>query len=219
MFVNNTSLYTKVMSKWNEMKTRSSDIKYFTSSLEKMSNTKVGIFGGAVRDWWLDKTPKDIDLVIDASEASLKSLLDNFGAQKNGFGGNVIVIDGVTFDFWTINDTYAFRTGQMPSSWVNLAKSVPFNTDAVVVMLDGSVIEQGFWEAIDKKKIEFLNRIIRDPQRIARRAIAQSDKYQFELSEELKTYVKEHIFEEEFPLFDDLIDDVKINSGSSNKDC
>lgn len=191
-----SNLYNKVQSKWNELKTVSPDIRYFLSAIDKRPGIKVGVFGGAVRDWYLGKTPKDIDIVVEAPDQMLEDLLGSFGAQKNGFHGNVITINGVMFDLWALKDTYAFRSGQFSASWSNLAISVPFNTDSVIVMLDGTVVTHSFWDAMNDRKIRFLNRTVRDKKKIAARAVMQAEKYDFEISSELKKFCSEHLHEE-----------------------
>src|ERR1700748_3061631 len=129
-------IHSKVLSKWEELKSKSADINYFLSSLDKRPDIKVGVFGGAVRDWWLGFEPNDIDIVIENdNDQIIENLLQNFGARKNIFGGNVLNINGTKFDFWALEDTYALKFEEFPTSWDGLVKSVPFDTDSIVVLL------------------------------------------------------------------------------------
>jgi hypothetical protein len=207
----NTELLIKVIGKFNELKDKSQDIRYLLSSLQQISDNHIGIFGGAARDWWLDKTPKDVDLVVYVSTEKLHELLKNFSSKKNAFDGNVITIDDVIFDIWALEDTYAFKTKQYEQCWYNLVQSVPFNTDAVVVVTNGVVHASNFWNCLTSSRIEFVNRTIRDPEMIADRAVAFSLKYGFELSDELKQYVKIHSSK------NNLFGKIKERKSSSNK--
>src|SRR5574338_211336 len=107
---NDSDLRNKILDRWKELKNLSQDINFLISRLETTSNNGIGIFGGAVRDWWLNKTPKDIDIVIDTEY--FQDVISCFSSPKdNAFGGYVFEIDGVVFDIWNFQDSYAFKHG------------------------------------------------------------------------------------------------------------
>ncbi len=186
----NEALAEKVKTFWRELPEIGPNINYLVSRLITTSNNGIALFGGAVRDLWLDKTIKDIDIVVDSDY--FQDII--FGYQnKNNYGGYVLMADGAMFDLWNLKDTVAFQSGKYEISWEGLVKSVPFNTDAILVTTRGKVYENGFWDALSCKTIKFVNTENRNPKLIARRAIKFSVKYEFGLSVEVDEYVKKHL--------------------------
>lgn len=186
------ALKSKVKDQWEALKGISSDINYFICRLETTANNGIGIFGGAVRDWYLDKTPKDIDIVVDTFY--FKEILEGVKIAENTFGGTVIILDGITFDIWNLPDTYAFKSGQFSASWENLIYSVPFNLDAIIVMTDGRVYDHpAFWNGLNNKEIDFMNSVHKDPKFLAQRAVLFAKKYKFALSLKLTDYIRKHL--------------------------
>lgn len=190
---NNELLLNKVCKNIGMLK-KHSKIKKLFNELEATENCGIGIFGGAVRDWWLGKTPKDIDIVI--STPDFEGLCERSSVIKpidyNKFGGTVVKLDGITFDLWELSNTYSFKRGHFSSSWKNLVKSVPFNTDSVCVLTNGDVYEYKFWEALKTKEIDFVNKKVKDEKVIAERAKAFAKKYKFTLSAKLQKFVNDN---------------------------
>lgn len=187
----NTEEISKIVErKWNELKNKGTNHEKFLSRLEQMKDIEIGIFGGAVRDWVLNKEPKDIDIVINIPGKEYDKFLQVYHFDKNKFNGNIIRIGNTTFDIWKIEDTYAFKSGQFNPSWSNLTRSVPFNIDSVVSVLYNKTYQYLFLEGIQSKTIEFVNREIRNPDKISDRANKFARKYEFELDNEIQIYIE-----------------------------
>jgi len=189
----NKKLAEEVNAKIMELK-KIPGVNYLFSRLQTTYNRGIGIFGGAVRDWWLSKEPKDIDIVIDTDyfKEALEGLYVN-GKTYNAFGGTALVLGNVKFDIWNLKDTQAFKNKQFEPSWENLIKSVPFNVDSVVVMLSGEVHQHKFWSALDNQEIQFINRTHAEPKFIAQRARLFATKYGFKLDKELEKFANDQL--------------------------
>lgn len=190
MHSKNKALSDLVLAKWQVVQNEY-DLAGLQSKFEQLSKG-VAFFGGAVRDWYLNKEPRDIDIVVNSNE--LLAIIDGYcGGKYNSFGGNLIKIDDLKLDIWNLADTYAIKRGHFPKCWKSLVKSVPFNTDAIVVMADGTVYENGFWNFIDTKTINFVNRQHPDFKFLARRALKFAKRYGAKLSEELDELVTSNL--------------------------
>ena len=164
-------------------------------SLEQIPDIEIGIFGGAVRDWVLDKEPKDIDIVIKGTPKTYQcydKFLQVYHFDKNKFDGNVIKIGSTLFDIWKLEDTYAIKNGRFNADWFDLVRSVPFNIDSVISILYNKTITFDFISGLSCKRIEFLNRDIRNPIKIAHRAERFAEKYNFELGSKVKAFVDKY---------------------------
>lgn len=191
----NKALVSKILTGWNELKNSNSDLNYFISRLETTSNNGIVLLGGVVRDWWLGYHHKDIDIVIDSEyyEQLFDGLNLSISSQFNKFDGTVINIGGQRFDIWKLEETYAFKQKQFEVSFENLVLSVPLSTDSIAVSLNGKVYEHSFWNSIDSKRISIVNKVNIDQQlNIISKAKKASNKYNFELDEELKLFCEEN---------------------------
>src|SRR5690348_1471081 len=148
----NQQLATKVLNKLKDLTNQSSNIAYLINRLKTTKGLNVGIFGGACRDWFLDKTPKDIDLIIECEDPN-STILDDLilGAhevKKNKFDGYKLIYDGISFDIWKLHEARQFKDLNLEPSFENLLKTVPLSTDQIVVTLKGDVYEGGFWQTL-----------------------------------------------------------------------
>lgn len=201
-----------VLNKLEEVKKSTARLKNFFGILKQVEPKSLAIFGGAVRDWWLLKQPKDIDIVVNCPKEIVSMLAANFDYQKSQFDGYQFTVDGVKIDVWRLQDSWAFRhKGAGPASWEGLLKNVPFNIDGVLVFGDGNVMENGFFEGMNNRQIELVNPINKNPAvNITQRAMRFKEKYGFALGPKLQAEMSKH----------KLIDFSKIDkvqtSGSSN---
>jgi hypothetical protein len=114
---------------------------------------RVGLAGGAVRDFVLGAKPRDLDYAVDAAEAAqLEWAIGDAAHASTRFGGcRVKLHDGSPdVDVWMLKNTWGFAQPSSPSaSWENLPKTFPHSISAVVVMLDTfEVHEHGFLESL-----------------------------------------------------------------------
>jgi hypothetical protein len=174
--MNLESISEKVEDQWNLLKKKGANHEKFLSRLEQIPNIEIGIFGGAVRDWLLDKEPKDIDIVIKGTPESYKEydkFLQIYHFDKNKFDGNVIRVGSTLFDIWKLEDTYAIKNGQFNADWFDLTRSVPFNIDSVVSILYNKTITFEFISGVKYKSIDFLNKKRYDKSIIAEKEAAE----------------------------------------------
>lgn len=135
-----------VLRKLEETKNSSGRLRNFFGILNKVEKKSLAVCGGAARDWWLLREPKDIDLVLDCSDKIIHMLASNFKHRRSQFNGYVFDVGGVKIDLWRLQDSWAFTQNPlMEKTWGNLLYSFPFNIDSVLVFADGSVKENGFF--------------------------------------------------------------------------
>ncbi len=179
------------LQKLEEISKSSPRLRNFFGILKKVDNDKLAIFGGAVRDWYLGKKPKDIDIVLDCSPDIISMLASNFKHKKSQFDGYQLEIDGINLDVWRLEDSWCFKQGNdnfaTRPSWYNLVCSTPFYMDAVLVFKSGLVLQNGFYEAMDNKVIELQSSVNKNPKLfIVQRAFRFKEKYKFEIGPALQ---------------------------------
>lgn len=164
-----------------EIRKSSPRLRNFFGILKKVNDDKFAVFGGAVRDWYLGRKPKDIDIVLNCSSDIVTMLADNFKHKKSQFDGYQFEIDGVNLDVWRLEDSWYFKQGNKPS-WPNLICSTPFYMDAVLVFKNGRVLQNLFYKAMADKVIELQNSVNKNPKLfIAQRALRFKSKYGFKI--------------------------------------
>lgn len=104
------------------------------------SNIRWGIVGGSIRDFIFGYKPKDIDILVDASDEILDNMLQEKGYDihsRNIFDGREMVFDGQITDLWTLDSTWAIKAGYKKNkgfrTWPKVAT---FSADAAIVAPD-----------------------------------------------------------------------------------
>lgn len=186
-------LVRKTLLKYNELKYSSQALNFFCNRLETTSNSGIALFSGAIRDWYLGYTPKDIDFVIDTPY--FKDLVTGIAPEShiNSFGGYIFDFDGITIDLWNLKDTFAFKRENLEPTWDNLAKSASFNLDCLVIKLNGECIEYGFWNALESKTLTINNPYFKNSKQAAARALKIKKKYSLELSKDLNHLISDNL--------------------------
>ena len=196
-------LTDKVLHNFNLLQ-KISGVEKFISNFKRLNNKGLAIFGGCIRDWYLDRKPNDIDLVSDYSD-SLPNLLSEYKRTNNMFNGNIIIVSDIVFDVWNLSETTFIKQGLMKHKWETLVKMVPFNISAIIIVLDGwlstnpadrnraTIFENGFFNAMDTRTIDFVNDCHPDSPRIAARAVKMSERYQFGMSYNVQQFVDKHL--------------------------
>ncbi len=120
---------------------------------------RVGLAGGAVRDFVFGVKPRDLDYAVDVKEAAqLDWALSSRSYESTRFGGyRVKLHDGTPdVDVWMLKNTWAFSQPTAPPvSWENLPKTFPHSISAVVVMLDTwQVHEHGFLNSLKTHTVD-----------------------------------------------------------------
>lgn len=113
----------------------------FIRKVERLG--EVAILGGLLRDLCLETNRSfysDIDIVIDTDDYSgLESLMEEYNARKNSFGGYRLQYNRWKIDLWVLSKTWAFAEGLVPCrSFASLLDTTFFDWDAVVLNLSQS---------------------------------------------------------------------------------
>lgn len=155
---------------------------------------QTAIFGGAVRDWLLKKTPRDIDIVVDCSAKELE-FLKSFNAQKNRFGGYYLKIGGIEFDIWNLESTWAFKNDSQFSgkkTLTHLTETVFFNIDGLIYLLPQKwTIDSSFTKAMCTKILDIVYEPNPFPFLCVSKALIALVKYDLTASDYLKRYIAE----------------------------
>lgn len=152
------------------------------------------IFGGAIRDWIVGKSPRDIDLVLDCPDKSL-NFLSQYKAEKNRFGGYYLKIDDVELDVWNLDSTWAFkRDSKFTKNLKSLTQTVFFNMDAVLFYLDtGKLQDDGFSQAMESKALDIVYEPNPFPFLCVSKALCALHKYDMRPTDNLRRYIDEQI--------------------------
>ena len=130
----------------------------FQSLFKKITkHGDVLLFGGAIRDILVNKTPRDYDFVVTFRSSFLEEILASFAFWKNRFGGYKFVLDDIKIDIWSIDDTWAFRNRLVSSLPDNLTETVFLNIDSIAVNLcRGNVYAKRYREAVEKNLLDIV---------------------------------------------------------------
>lgn len=89
------------------------------------------IIGGAVRDIAIDKTPKDLDIILESDILDLTPYMKYLPHIKNRFGGFKIILSNIVVDLWLMHDHYPFKQNWYSPSIQNFLYTPVFNIDAI----------------------------------------------------------------------------------------
>ncbi len=121
-YYKNNLLAELINARWDTLKDQG--CRYLLERIETIVGKHVMcVFGGAVRDWYLKKEPKDIDIVVHTER--FNDIVKGLDKKSNTYGGNVITLSGVVFDIWNLDNTLAIKSGQFSPTWNDLTRSVP----------------------------------------------------------------------------------------------
>lgn len=152
------------------------------------------VFGGAIRDWVVGKTPRDIDIVLDCPRQAL-NFLTEFKAEKNRFGGYYLLLDGVELDIWNLDASWPHKNdSKFERKLESLTKTPFFNMDAVTYRLDTKVIQDdGFTQAMETKTLDIVYEPNPFPFLCVSKALCALSKYDMQPSANLKRYIDEQV--------------------------
>lgn len=152
------------------------------------------ILGGAVRDWMLDKPYRDVDIVVECSNDKI-DFLKKYKAELNRFKGYFLTIDGVDFDVWTVESTWALTIHSEFEKKIDvIPKTVFLSTDAVGYRLDSQEIyDAGFHQTVASKYLDIVFEPNPYPFVCVTRALLALVKYDLRPSDNLIRYIDEQI--------------------------
>ncbi|RPF50052.1 hypothetical protein [Aquisalibacillus elongatus] len=169
-----------------------------------MNNGELILFGGCIRDYfenYFNVLPRDFDIVIDNIDIDIESILLNVDCNYriNKFGGFKIYVDGLTFDMWDIQNTWAFKTEKVEYiSSKDLNKTVFLNIDSLHYSLNSCfLLDEGFNKAFKRKEIDIVLSENPYPELNIAKAIRYKSKYKLKFSEDLNHYFQNWINNQE----------------------
>lgn len=178
--------FYEVMSNYNNAKVLMEELE---------SSGEVILFGGAVRDY-IDnsykKLPRDFDIVYKkkSDKIGLDKLLSKFNYKKNRFNGYKVGIDGLEFDIWDIDDTWAFKQNKIKcnkNQYVEkLTETVFLNIDSIIFNINESKFDgDKYIDAIENKYLDIILEENPFLELNLLRAILYKRKYEMSLSNKL----------------------------------
>jgi Poly A polymerase head domain len=154
------------------------------------------ILGGALRDFSFNRTPRDIDIMINSTVTNFDDIMKNYNYKRNRFGGYSVCIDDFELDIWSIKNNWAFKNHYYDISFKNVTKGSFFNVDAIAYNLNtGDIDADSFVEAL-KYRILDINLestyITKnpDPEKNVVRALRLRKTWNLEFSNILQDYCK-----------------------------
>ena len=165
----------------------------FVSSVCSIGATS--IVGGALRDWFFHRQPRDLDLVVEAEEDALNAVVAGLPHKRNRFGGFRVMAGHATIDVWTLSSTWAFRCGAIGKvSLETLPQTSFFNVDGIAFRLtDGKVIEHGFFDGMKRRQLAINYAENPFPDLCAIRAMVLARHYEMTLGDDVLAFIEERI--------------------------
>lgn len=167
----------------------------FITGLQNCGPT--ALVGGAVRDWCLGNSPRDLDFMVDCSEDVLEAYIEKSLHPKqyreNQFKGYKIYLAGLEIDVWTLSKTWAFSQPSWirPATFVSWLETPFFDIDSVVYLLGvGVVLEGGFIKAFKENRLGLLYPANPMPSLCFLKALLHLEKYKLQLSHGLEDHLR-----------------------------
>lgn len=153
------------------------------------------LFGGAVRNYYENQyriMPRDFDIVVCTNNDKLDQYFYNAPYTRNRYGGYKIDVYPVGFDIWSINSTWAFKTGIVETPNVeNLTKTVFLNYDSIVYNLStGEVYDEHYLKARESRKLDIVLEKNPFPELNILRSLIFKMRYDMRFSESLYDYMR-----------------------------
>lgn len=155
------------------------------------SSGDVSILGGALRDWSLNRQPRDIDVVVNCSASKLDDLLQH-KAKKNRFGGFKIELNKVEFDIWNLDSTWAFKNDpKFNKKMEEVPETVFLNIDAIMFDLcSNKILDKGFEQAMESKLLDIVYEPNPYPYLCVSKALIALHKYDMRPSKRLADFIR-----------------------------
>lgn len=110
-------------------------LDYLLQSLHEIG--RVLLIGGAIRDIPLGRVPRDLDLIVESSNAALDEIMTGLPCRRNRFGGYKITVGNWEVDIWTVLDSWAVKSNFVPATVDMITSGVFFDLDALTMDLFG----------------------------------------------------------------------------------
>lgn len=180
------AMYNRCLKRYKELAEDSSFVKNIPF--------RHGVFGGAVRSWFLGRKPRDIDIAIECSTEELNGLLTNTEHTRNSFGGTKIQ-GNIEIDVWPLSETWNLQNEKVMPTFENLASFASLNVDCLVleVGIGAKLISRGFIKALLDGVVEINYKPNPSPASNALRGLRLCNTLKFRPGPMLKEYALEHL--------------------------
>lgn len=128
------------------------------------------IFGGFIRDTYLDKVPKDLDICVNCSGVDLRMFIDrmrnawmsgdrlsgsHFRTKPTNLGGYSLHVDGYDFDIWSICGMKIWENFPEPRKLENLHKTASCSCNMITYNPQTSELlyPENYFDLLDDKKV------------------------------------------------------------------
>ena len=165
------------------------------SILELSKSTRVFIFSGVIRNFFLgEKNNRDIDIILE-KEIDIFSIFKHSEINRNSFGGYKIFLKKTVIDLWYLENTWAFKNGHIPVLSFHLDKMIPdtafFNFSSIVYSLNDKTFypTDDFARFLLEEQIDMVLEKNPNYKLCVVNTFYYSDKYKLEIKDRLKHYV------------------------------
>jgi hypothetical protein len=164
------------------------------------SRARAVIFGGWVRDQLLQFhgagkiQSRDIDVVVDSiNETALLKLLPK-QRRINTYNGFFVKTAKIRLDIWRLESTLVIAHKKRPNKFESLPGTTPFRIESVIFKpapfwRTPTLEEHGFFQAMEKKMVDFQCEYVSFPQLQACRAVLFSLRLGFKISPEVQDFI------------------------------
>lgn len=152
----------------------------------------VGLMGGAPRDWALGFTPRDLDLVVDASENRIARCLGSTAVERTSLGGFRLRLPTVSIDLWPMHRTWALTAGAAVTCLAELSGTTFLNAESLLLdVRRGTVHHRGF-DALLLGQLHLVLAPNPSPAHAVARTLRLVQRTRAKLSRQLERYVGLH---------------------------
>ncbi|WP_243356679.1 nucleotidyltransferase family protein [Bacillus litorisediminis] len=123
----------------NQLKEKNRELSVLLDNLSTFGN--LVLVGGAIRDYSYNKTPRDLDIIIESKYSDFDEILNCFNTRKNRFGGYKIFLDELEIDLWSFSKNWAFQNKLLDPKFENITKGSFYNFDALAININTKEID------------------------------------------------------------------------------
>lgn len=158
-------------------------------------NTQAYLFGGIIKDFFLDKrlNHRDVDIVITQVNNGFFTAIEKYIVLKNRFGGLKLLVDDCIIDIWELEKTWAIVKEKVQKN--EQVKTLPitsfFNITAITYSLKNSyfIYDKHFLEFIEGKMLDIVYEKNPFPELCIVKSYDFKKKFNLDLSKKLKKYI------------------------------
>ncbi len=142
---------------------------------------KVYAVGGAVRDYFLKRTPTDLDITVAGATDDELDRIPR--VSKTYFGSPILNINGVSIDLWRLETSPVLLRAGLPPTIEGMLRIFDFNLERIAVECHSKeLVDLGCCDGVEKRVIEYDPFMKEDSVVQAFRAIILKRKTGFEYS-------------------------------------